>query len=83
MEGAVVNQQLGCSDARGKQRLASVVRANRRATVGQTDEKVTASPDGKVSEHTVHHAVLCMELHSCRAVRVPNAHPMCRASHSV
>lgn len=31
MEGAVVNQQLGRSDARGKQRLASVVRSNRRA----------------------------------------------------
>lgn len=36
MEGAVVNQQLGRSDARGKQRLASVVRSNRRATVGSS-----------------------------------------------
>lgn len=69
MEGAVVNQQLGRSDARGKQRLASVVQSNRRATVGQIDEKVTASPDGKVSEHTVHHTVLCMELQSSQGAQ--------------
>ncbi|KAK3514424.1 hypothetical protein QTP70_018247, partial [Hemibagrus guttatus] len=42
------------TDARGEQRLARVVRSNRRATVAQIAEEVNAGSDRKVSEYTVH-----------------------------
>ncbi|ROI69383.1 hypothetical protein DPX16_14323 [Anabarilius grahami] len=69
-EGTVVNRRQGhgrprLSDARGERRLSRVVRSNRRATGAQTAQEVNAGSDRKVSEYTVHHSLLCMELHSC------------------
>jgi len=77
----VVNRRQGhrrprLIDALGEQRLAYVVRSNRQATVAQIAQKVNAVSDRKVSEHTVHHSLLCMELHSLRPVRVPMLTPV-------
>ncbi|ROL52456.1 hypothetical protein DPX16_6140 [Anabarilius grahami] len=68
-EGAVVNRQQGHGrprviDACGKRRLDRALRSNRRATVAQTAQEVNAGSDRKVSEYTVHHSLLRMELHS-------------------
>ncbi|ROL42711.1 Whey acidic protein [Anabarilius grahami] len=72
----VVNPQKMLIDACGERRLARVVRSSRRATVGQTAQEVNAGSDRKVSEYTVHHSLLHMELHSCRPVRVPMLTPV-------
>ncbi|ROL44390.1 hypothetical protein DPX16_8812 [Anabarilius grahami] len=82
-EGTVVNRRQGDGrsrliDARGERRLARVVRSNRRAPVAQTAPEVNAGSDRKVSEYTVHHSLLRMELHSCRPVRVPMLTPVHR-----
>ena len=82
-EGTVVNRRQGHGrprliDARGERRLARVVRSNRRATVAQIAQEVNAGSDRKVSEYTVHHSLLRMELHSCRPVRVPMLTPVHR-----
>ena len=75
-EGTVVTLQRGHGHQRligacGEQRLAHVVRSNRKATVAQIAEEVNAGCDGKMSEYTVHWCLLRMGLHSCRPVRVP------------
>lgn len=72
----MVNQQQGHGwprliDLHGEQRLARVVRSNRRAAVAHIAKKVYANSDGKVSECTVCRCLLCMRLHSHRAFRVP------------
>ncbi len=63
-------------DACEELRLARVVRSNRQVTVAQTAQEVNAGSDGKVSEYTVHHSLLCMGLHSRRPVRVPMLTPV-------
>ncbi|ROL41713.1 hypothetical protein DPX16_9304 [Anabarilius grahami] len=82
-EGTVVNRRQGHGrprliDARGERRLARVVRSNRRATVAQTAQEVNAGSDRKVSEYTMHHSLLRMELHRRRPVRVPMLTPVHR-----
>ncbi|ROL41697.1 hypothetical protein DPX16_9288 [Anabarilius grahami] len=82
-EGTVVNRQQGhgqsrFTDARGERRLAREVRSNRRATVAQIAQEVNAGSDRKVSEYTVHHSLLRMELHNRRPVRVPMLTPVHR-----
>ena len=63
-------------------RLFSLQRDNiRRATVAQIAEEVDAGSDWKVSDYTVHHSLLCMGLHSHRAVRVPILTPNHRWEH--
>ena len=69
------------TDARGEQRLACVVRSNRRATVAQIAQEINAGSDRKVSENTVHRSLLRMGLHSCRPVRVPMLTPVHRRKH--
>lgn len=71
-----MNQQQGHGwprliDLHGEQRLARVVRSNRRAAVAHIAKKVYANSDGNVSECTVCRCLLCMGLHSHRAFRVP------------
>ncbi|ROI81802.1 hypothetical protein DPX16_22037 [Anabarilius grahami] len=85
-EGTVVNRRQGHGwprliDARGKRRLARVVRSNRRAAVAQIAQEVNAGSDRKVSEYTVHHNLLRMGLHSRRPVRVPMLTPVHRRKH--
>lgn len=80
-EGKAVNRRQGHGrprliDARGEQKLARVVRSNRRATVAQIAEKVNAGSDRKVSEYTVHRSLLRLGLRSRRSVRVPMLTPV-------
>ncbi len=87
-EGTVVNRRQSHGRPRligvlGERRLARVVRSNRRATVAQIDQEVNVGSDGKVSEYTVHHSLLCMGLHSCRPVRVPMLTPLHLRKHHV
>ncbi len=61
----VVNRRQGHGrprliDARGERRLDHVVQSNRQAFVAQIAQEVNAGSDGKVSEYTVHHSLLCM-----------------------
>ncbi|ROL48604.1 hypothetical protein DPX16_12220 [Anabarilius grahami] len=75
-EGTVVNRRQGHGrprliDSRGEQRLARVVRSNRRAAVAQIAQEVNAGSDRMVSEYTVHRSLLRMGLYSRRPVRVP------------
>ncbi len=63
-EGTAVNQRQGHGwprliDTRGERRLDCVVWSNRLASVAQIAQEVNVGSDIKVSEHTVHHSLLC------------------------
>lgn len=53
-----------------EQSLAHVCQSHRKATVTQTAEEVNARFNGKASECTVHHRLLCIRVHSCTQARV-------------
>lgn len=57
------------------------LRAHRRATVAQIDEKLNTGHDRKVSEHTAHKSLLRMGLHSQKtAMMTPVHHRKCLQS---